>query len=57
MCFTIEYCPPGIHGIILADLADPADLAKVVSSTALRNPPSTHAGGQNDVSLEQTPSN
>ena len=33
-----------------ADPADPTDPAEVVSSTAARTPPSTRAGGQDDVS-------
>ena len=33
-----------------ANPADPADPAEVVSATAARTPPSTRAGGQDDVS-------
>ena len=40
-----------------ADPADPADPPEAVAATAARTPPSTRAGGQDDVSLEQTPSN
>ena len=34
-----------------------AGATEVVSKTAARTPLPTHAGGQDDVSLEQTPSN
>ena len=33
-----------------ADATDAADATEVVSSTAARTPPSTRAGGQDDVS-------
>ncbi len=40
---------PGTHGMIVSDPADPPE---VVAATALRNLPSTHAGGQDDVSSQ-----
>ena len=39
------------------DPADPADLPETVSATAGPNLPSTRAGGQDDGSYTQTPSN
>ncbi len=35
---------------LVTDATDAMDAAEVVSSTAARNPPSTRAGGQDDVS-------
>ena len=40
-----------------ADLPDRPDPADLVSGAAARNLPSTRAGGQDDVSSKQTPSN
>ena len=39
------------------DPADPADPLDQVSGAAARDLPSTRAGGQDDVSSKQTPSN
>ncbi len=38
-----------------ADPPDPPDPAEVVSRSAARTPPSTRAGGQDDVSLHKLP--
>ena len=47
----------GIHPRIPQDPPDPVGPANQVSSAAARDLPSTRAGGQDDVSSKQTPSN
>jgi len=46
----LSVAPKHAVGNSPADLPDEADKDKVVSGTAARAPPSTRAGGQDDVS-------
>ncbi len=50
LCFLMIWNLP-------ADQADQADQANQVSFATVRDLPSTRAGGQDDVSSKQTPSN
>ena len=55
---SLEFAPTsGIHFCELPDLPYPADQAETVAGAAARNHPSTRAGGQDDVSSKETPSN